>query len=71
MPTFAFFTSVIYLFMVGVGFTKMKKGIFLIIKSAKQFAMLGVTMYAADIFIQRRKSNDIFYEIPELKVKEL
>ena len=33
--------------------------------------MLGVTMYAADIFIQRRKSNDIFYEIPELKVKEL
>jgi hypothetical protein len=57
--------------MVGVGFTKMKKGIFLIIKSAKQFAMLGVTMYAADIFIQRRKSNDIFYEIPELKVKEL
>jgi hypothetical protein len=57
--------------MVGVGFTKMKKGIFLIIKSGKQVAMLGVTMYAADIFIQRRKSNDIFYEISELKVKEL
>ncbi len=39
--------------MVGVGFTKMKKG--------KQLAVLAAALYIADILVQRRKSNSIFY----------
>ena len=50
-----------YVIMVGIGFTKMKK--------MKQFGMFVVTLYVADAFVQRRKSNDIFYEIDSLQVK--
>ncbi len=46
-----------------VGFTKMKKG--------KQLATLLAATYAADVFVQRIKSTDIFYSIPELKEKDL
>jgi hypothetical protein len=49
--------------MMVVGFTKMKKG--------KQLATLAAATFAADLYVQRIKSSDIFYTIPELKVKEL
>ena len=61
LPTFALFTSAIYLFMVGVGFSKMKKG--------KQLGMLVAALWMADIFIQRRKASEIFYFISALPIK--
>lgn len=47
--------------MVVAGFTKMKTG--------KQLATIGAALYAADMFVQRRESSEIFYSIPELKAK--
>ena len=46
IPTFAVFASLTYVFMMVVGFTKMKTG--------KQLATIAAALYAADMFIQRR-----------------
>lgn len=40
-------------------------------KTGKQLATIGAALYAADMFVQRRESSEIFYTIPELKSKEL
>lgn len=63
LPTFLIFTSLTYVFMSVVGFTKLK--------TSKQLAIIAATMYIADTFIQRRKASDIFYSLPPLDSKEL
>ena len=40
-------------------------------KTGKQLATIGASLYAANMFVKRRKTSEIFYMIPVLKSKEL
>ncbi len=52
-----------YVFMAAVGFTKMK--------ISKQVATMAAALYVADVFVQSRKSSEIFYTISPLSSKAL
>ena len=49
--------------MAAVGFTKMK--------ISKQVATMAAALYVADVFVQSRKSSEIFYTISPLSSKAL